>query len=53
METIDKIPITKIQRASKILKTGAKVGVNYIKFYGNKISESEEDARKKLDKGLC
>ena len=50
METIDKIPITKIQRASKILKTGAKVGVNYIKFYGNKISESEEDARKKLDK---
>lgn len=50
METIDKIPISKIQRASKILKTGAKVGANYIKYYGNKISDSEEQAREKLDK---
>ena len=33
METIDQIPITKIQRATKIVKTGAKVGVNYIKYY--------------------
>ena len=30
MKTIDKIPTSKIQRASKLFKTGAKVGVNYM-----------------------
>lgn len=46
METIDNIPITKIQRATKILKTGAKVGVNYAKYYSSKIvgqDQSKED----------
>ncbi len=50
METIDNIPITKIQRASKILQTGAKVGVNYLKYYGHKLSTTEYEAREKLDK---
>ena len=45
METIDTIPVTKIQRASKFVSTGAKVGVNYLKYYGNKMIKSEEDAR--------
>jgi len=49
METIDKIPTSKIQRASKILQTGAKVGVNYIKYYGDKWSTGEEEARAKLN----
>lgn len=49
METIDNIPISKIQRASKILQTGAKVGVNYIKYYGDKLSSSEDEARAKLN----
>ena len=48
METIDQIPITKIQRATKIVKTGAKVGVNYIKYYGNRITQEEEEAKKTL-----
>ncbi len=45
METIDRIPITKIQRASKLMSTGAKVGVNKIKYYGNRLVKSEEMAR--------
>jgi len=49
MNTIDKIPISKIQRASKLVTTGAKVGVNYIKYYGDKLSNSEETARAKLN----
>lgn len=50
MKKASKIPITKIQRASKLVKTGAKVGVNYLKYYGNKITETEEVAREKLNK---
>jgi predicted unusual protein kinase regulating ubiquinone biosynthesis (AarF/ABC1/UbiB family) len=49
METIDRIPISKIQRASKILQTGAKVGVNYLKYFGDKLSSTEDDAREKLN----
>jgi predicted unusual protein kinase regulating ubiquinone biosynthesis (AarF/ABC1/UbiB family) len=49
METIDRIPTSKIQRASKIIQTGAKVGVNYLKYYGDKFSSSEDDARAKLN----
>ena len=49
MKTIDSIPTSKIQRASKILKTGAKVGVNYLSYYGNKLVGSEEEARAQLD----
>ena len=49
METIDQIPITKIQRATKIVKTGAKVGVNYIKYYGNRLTQEQEHAKKTLN----
>ncbi len=50
MKKASKIPISKIQRSSKLVKTGAKVGVNYLKYYGNKISKTEEEAREKLNK---
>ncbi|MDB9960613.1 AarF/UbiB family protein [Oceanihabitans sp.] len=49
MKTIDKIPISKIQRASKLVTTGAKVGVNYIKYYGDKIINSEDEAKARLN----
>jgi predicted unusual protein kinase regulating ubiquinone biosynthesis (AarF/ABC1/UbiB family) len=49
MKTIDSIPITKISRASKLISTGAKVGVNYLKYYGDKMVNSKEDAKKRLD----
>jgi len=49
MKTIDKIPTSKIQRASKLVSTGAKVGVNYIKYYGNKMVTSKEEAKNRLN----
>lgn len=50
MKTIDTIPTTKIQRASKLLYTGAQVGVNYLKYYGDKITKSEPEAKELLNK---
>ena len=50
MKTIDKIPTSKIQRASKLVSTGAKVGVNYLKYYGDKIVNTEEEAKERLNK---
>lgn len=41
MKTIDKIPTNKIQRASKLMTTGVKVGGNYLKYYGKKLVNSE------------
>jgi predicted unusual protein kinase regulating ubiquinone biosynthesis (AarF/ABC1/UbiB family) len=41
MKTIDYIPTSKIQRASKLVQTGAKVGVNYLKYYGEKMVNSD------------
>ncbi|MBA6152431.1 ABC1 kinase family protein [Gelidibacter maritimus] len=49
MKTLDKIPTSKIQRASKLVSTGAKVGVNYLKYYGDKITKTENEARSKLN----
>ena len=50
MNTIDKIPTSKIQRASKLFKTGAKVGVNYIKYYSEKIVRDQDKAKERLNK---
>ncbi len=37
MKTIDSIPTGKIVRAAKLVKTGVKLGGNYLKYYGEKI----------------
>ncbi|WP_339664359.1 ABC1 kinase family protein [Maribacter arcticus] len=37
MKTLDRIPTGKIERASKLVKTGAKIGGNYAKYLGKKI----------------
>lgn len=37
MKTIDYIPTSKIERAGKLVQTGAKIGVNYVKHYAEKI----------------
>jgi predicted unusual protein kinase regulating ubiquinone biosynthesis (AarF/ABC1/UbiB family) len=50
IKTIDSIPVSKIQRASKLMQTGAKVGVNYIKYYGDKLVNSEIEAKDRLNK---
>lgn len=38
-----KIPVTKVQRASKFLGTGVKVGGNYLKHYARKTFNGEEN----------
>ncbi len=50
MKTIDSIPTSKIQRATKLVSTGAKVGVNYLKYYGDKLVNTEEEAKERLNK---
>ncbi len=49
MKTIDSIPTSKISRASKLVTTGAKVGVNYLKYYGDKLTKTEDEARSRLN----
>lgn len=41
MKEFDKIPVSKIQRASKFITTGAKIGTNYLKHYSKKIIQGE------------
>lgn len=41
MKTLDKIPTGKIERASQLLKTGIKIGGNYVAYYGEKIVNPE------------
>ena len=50
IKTIDKIPVSKIHRASKLVQTGAKVGVNYLKYYGDKLVNTELEAKDRLNK---
>jgi len=49
LKTIDKIPTSKISRATKLVTTGAKVGVNYLKYYGDKITKTEAEAKARLN----
>lgn len=49
MKTLNKIPTGKIERTGSLLKAGAKIGVNYIKYYGNKITKDEDEARQILN----
>ena len=48
MKTLDKIPVTKIERAGKLVQTGVKLGGNYMKYYGKKMLHGEV-ARETLD----
>jgi predicted unusual protein kinase regulating ubiquinone biosynthesis (AarF/ABC1/UbiB family) len=49
MKTLKNIPVSKIQRASKLVQTGAKVGVNYLKYYGDKMVNPQAEAKERLD----
>jgi hypothetical protein len=48
MKTLDYIPTSKIERATKLVQTGQKVGVNYLRYYSGKIVDSGL-TRDKLD----
>ena len=50
MKTLDRIPTGKIERAIKLISTGAKIGVNYLKYYGEKITKTEDEAKGNLNK---
>ncbi|BDW91468.1 AarF/ABC1/UbiB kinase family protein [Flagellimonas marinaquae] len=41
MKTIDTIPTGKIERAGKLVKTGVKIGGNYVKYYGKKLVDPQ------------
>ncbi|WP_276372088.1 AarF/UbiB family protein [Chryseolinea sp. H1M3-3] len=43
MKEYDRIPVSKVQRASKFISTGAKIGSNYLKHYGKKLINGEAD----------
>ncbi|MGE0589640.1 MAG: ABC1 kinase family protein, partial [Cyclobacteriaceae bacterium] len=44
MKEQKKIPVSKVQRASRFVKTGAKIGANYLKHYGKKLVDPETTA---------
>jgi predicted unusual protein kinase regulating ubiquinone biosynthesis (AarF/ABC1/UbiB family) len=48
MKTIDSIPTGKISRATRLVKTGVKVGINQLKYYGDTLVDPE-NAREKLN----
>ena len=41
MKEFEKIPVTKVQRATHFITTGAKIGKNYLKHYGKKLVNPE------------
>lgn len=43
MKEQNKIPTSKVQRASKFVKTGAKIGSNYVKHYARKVFDDSVD----------
>jgi predicted unusual protein kinase regulating ubiquinone biosynthesis (AarF/ABC1/UbiB family) len=43
MKTQDKIPSTKLERAVKLVGTGAKIGGNYLKYYAKKSITGNDD----------
>lgn len=49
MKSIDSIPTSKLQRASNIIKTGAKVGGNYVKYYANRVTKTKDKANQILN----
>lgn len=49
MKKLDKIPVSKMQRAAKMLKVGTGVGVNYVKYFGDKIITDKESAKERLN----
>jgi len=48
MKEQDKIPVSKVQRATKFVGTGAKMGGNYLKYYAKKLVDKNTD-RTELD----
>ncbi|MEC7769649.1 MAG: AarF/UbiB family protein [Bacteroidota bacterium] len=41
MKSLDTIPTGKLERAGKLMKTGVKIGGNYVKYYGKRLVDPE------------
>ncbi len=50
MKTLEHIPTKKFERAGRLVRTGAKLGGNYLKYYGEKVFSGEEKARDSLNR---
>jgi len=48
MKTIDSIPTGKISRATRLVRTGVKVGINQLKYYGDTLVDPQ-NAKEKLN----
>ena len=48
MKTLDSIPTSKLERASKLVGTGVKIGGNFLKYYWKSLINQEE-AKEQLD----
>lgn len=48
MKTLNSIPTSKLERASKLVGTGVKIGGNYLKYYGKSLI-NQEQAKEQLD----
>ena len=48
MRTIDSIPTGKISRATRLVRTGVKVGINQLKYYGDTLVDPQ-NAKEKLN----
>jgi predicted unusual protein kinase regulating ubiquinone biosynthesis (AarF/ABC1/UbiB family) len=46
LKTLDSIPTHKIERATKLVSTGVKIGGNYLRYYGEKLIRGEENKDK-------
>lgn len=49
MKTLDHMPVGKLERTGKLLKTGVKVGGNYLTYFGAKLTRDEKSAKEKLN----
>ena len=50
MKTIDNIPTGKISRATRLVKTGVKVGINQLKYYGDTLVDPPKCQRQTQSK---
>lgn len=49
MKSLNHIPTSKLQRATSLVQTGAKVGVNYLQYYGEKVLKADGLEKERLD----
>lgn len=49
MKSTDRIPTSKLQRTSKLVGTGVRLGANYLKYYGQRLVDDERTAKERLN----